>query len=125
MVKCLLTTFILVLCFGVVNGSEIVKIDKGFMDGNDFDKMTENDKHSYVIGVIDGFLLAPIFKASHQLTDEWSMCISKMDSLQILAMVEKHHRQKPEMWHLPMHLLIYQASLNACPGYKSSSLFSD
>ena len=111
----------IVFCLGSVQEvkSEQFIVHNGFITGNEyFDLISKPD---YLIGVIDGITLGPLFGANKKKSMEWlTTCVTGMTNLQLLAVVEKFMNENPVRWKEDMHTLVYSSLYKSCPnsGYK-------
>jgi len=91
-------------------------VHNGFLTGNQYrDLMDFYDRTMYVSGVIDGMLLAPIFKADKALLGWLETCVTGMRQDQVAFIVDKHLQGRPQDWHSQMHFNVYRALGNVCP----------
>lgn len=93
----------------------IVKISS-LMSGNAYLSMAQNNRRLYIIGVIDGIELAPMFSppSNDKITAEdrikWvENRVETMSLDQIEAVVTKYLQDNPSMWHLHMNTIIIEA----------------
>ena len=85
----------------------------GYVSGNDYMKLDENSKESWLIGVMDG-IIAEDFLANATASlsnkkeniDPWlGRCTSGRPLSQIKAMFEKELQDHPDKWHAPAALI--------------------
>jgi len=95
-----------------------VEIKGGFITGNTYRAYSDDVKAVYVMGVMDGFLVAPAFSAPKKKLAWLETCSSGMSGYQVAAIVDKYLRDVPEHWHEPMNAQVYFAMLDACKGYR-------
>jgi hypothetical protein len=85
----------------------------GFYTGNDYLKLGENSRRTYVTGIIDGFHLA--FGESPKSLKWITNCTKGKDNFQITAIVDKFLSENPQRWPEPMNVLVYDSLVNICP----------
>ena len=84
----------------------------GFIHGNEYRQMNQNQKESYVTGVIDGLIFA--FAVTKQTSSQkWlEECIKGMPVDQLTAMVTKYITNNPESSQLTANRLVFNALVN-------------
>jgi hypothetical protein len=90
----------------------------GFMTGQEFRELSEAEQQGYVMGIVDGMLMAPVFGGGDDATrstQRFLDCLKGMNSLQLAAVARKHLESYPERWHESMRFLFWQAWLPICP----------
>jgi len=90
----------------------------GFITGNTYRAYSDDIKAVYVMGVIDGFVLAPAFSAPKKKLAWLQTCSEGMNGYQVAAIVDKSLRDVPEHWNEPMNVLVYSAMFDACQSYR-------
>ena len=104
---------------GLAAQKEPVEIKLGyFLQGNGYLKLPEAAKGTYVMGVVDGLLGAPVFDAPRKKTVWLEHCIVGMSSEQLAAIVDKYLRENPAQWNWAMNVLVYSAMSDACQAYR-------
>jgi len=96
----------------VVKGS--VSIQKGFLTGEDFLKLSETDKVSYRMGIIDGYLSAPIFGANAKYVSWISTCVQGKTNTQLSAILVKYLQNNPGRWEKSVQFLMFEALKKSC-----------
>lgn len=89
-------------------------IQKGFLNGEDFLKLSESDKVYYSMGIIDGYLAATQFGANNKYLEWVSKCIEGKTNTQISAIFVKHLQDRPERWDKPAQVLMFEALRKGC-----------
>ena len=92
-------------------------IMEGFLNGQEYLEMNDNNKTLYVMGLLDGFLLAPLFFPTD---DETSDNLKQLEdtirgksNLQFKAIFDKYLNENPELWDVSASLLFWNALANA------------
>jgi hypothetical protein len=93
--------------------SEGISIKTGYITGNGYFNVTQRDE--YLIGLVDGLLLAPMFGASKKKMKWFEDCITEMPNTQLRAIVDKFMNDNPDKWKNPMQILAYQSLYRSCP----------
>ena len=96
---------LLIFSFSVI-AEEDVLLQSGFVTGNMYQSLDKSQKNHYVMGVVDGLLLSPLLKAPETEAKDLSNCLVGVENRQLLAVVNKHMADNPELWHQPMHILV-------------------
>ena len=91
-----------------------VSVQMGFITGEDFLKLSESDKASYSMGIIDGYLSAPIFGANDRYLKWISTCIKGKTNTQIAAILVKYLQDNPGRWDKSVQFLMFEALKKAC-----------
>ncbi|MGH8542100.1 MAG: Rap1a/Tai family immunity protein [Gammaproteobacteria bacterium] len=92
-----------------------VPVHEGFITGNEYQEFSDLQKRRYVIGVLDGLLLAPLLAAPNAEVEWLGRCITGMTDTQVVAIVAKYLQQNPHRWHESMHVLVYSVFVTTCP----------
>jgi hypothetical protein len=87
---------------------------KGFINGEGFLKLSESDKASYSMGIIDGYLAAPFFGADNESVSWILSCIKGKTNTQILAIAVRYLQDNPAKWDYPAQVLMFEALGKAC-----------
>ena len=112
---------LLLFCFALAGAGPVsghtgdVVIKVGFVTGQAFLELSEVEQRRYVMGVIDGAFLAPFFGAPKERVRWLETCAIGMTHSQIAALVRKHLRDAPEVWHLSANVAVYRAFREVCP----------
>ena len=77
--------------------------------GNDFRQLSEPEKSSYLLGMWDGFMFAPVFGGKAKNDQVLRDCIPGLESDQLLAIVNKYMDEHPEKWGDPMGSIVFSA----------------
>lgn len=91
-----------------------VSIQKGFLTGEDFLKLSETDKASYSMGIIDGYLSAPIFGADGKYLSWISTCVQGKTNTQLSAILVKYLQDNPGRWENSVQFLMFEALKKSC-----------
>jgi hypothetical protein len=91
-----------------------VSIKNGFLTGNDFRLSTPSRQEGYAMGLIDGILLAPLFKGEKRTMAWLEGCIEGMTSDQVTAILRQYVEARPAEWNDGMHAFAYRAMRAAC-----------
>jgi hypothetical protein len=91
-----------------------VHIQNGFLTGNSFRQLSPLAKRSYIMGIVDGLLIAPLVEAPKSKVRWLERCVVNMTDDHVAAIVDKHLAEQPQRWHDPMHVLAYSAFREAC-----------
>ena len=105
-----------VIGFGVGSNahSQGVLIKDDFLTGNAFRTLPRASQRIYVMGALDGALLAPLFAAPKAQLDWLERCTVAMTYEQATAIVETYMAENAVRWHEPMRTLVYSAMRRAC-----------
>ena len=114
--KTLLTVLVYIIASFAISSDDSVgvRIQDGFIDGNEFLGHSAQEKRFYAIGVIEGMLLSPIFGAPKNNLAWFEDCVVGMSARQVVAIFEKFLSENLGRWHESMHGLSYAAMLDAC-----------
>jgi hypothetical protein len=93
----------------------VVRVHNGWITGNEYKQYSQTYRTAYVIGVIDGIFLSPLFGARSPGSLWLEECVTGMDSEQITAIVDNYHKANPRRWHQSMHAIVFSAIREACP----------
>ena len=91
-----------------------VSVQKGFLTGEEFLKLSERDKVSYTMGIIDGYLSAPMFGAEDKYVAWISTCIKGKTNTQITAILVKYLEDNAVRWDKSVQFLMFEALKKAC-----------
>ncbi len=92
-----------------------ISIKNGFLTGEQLLQMSEFEKNSYSMGLINGMLLAPFFGGEKSELFWFENCITGMTSTQLSAIFTKYLRENPQDWNLTPHTSLYNALRKSCP----------
>lgn len=110
---------LVVVCFvGAValgQGSEPynIEIHDGFYTGNEYVKLEKRDKTEYVMGLVDGLYLSPMFGAQKRNLRWVERCTEGKINVELVAIIDQFLQENPERWHEGMHILAYSALAKA------------
>ncbi len=111
-------TLIIFLMFPVfAYSAEGVLVHNGFITGNEFLEIPDHNREHYVMGLVDGFFLAPLIGGTEKRTSELGKCTEGMSSTQLVAILNKQLQNNPEDWHLSAHISMYKALIKLCPSF--------
>jgi len=100
-------------------------VHNGFLTGDQYRDLTDfYNRAMYVSGVIDGMLLAPMFKADKASLTWLETCIEGMKSDQVAFIVDQYLQRRPQDWHHQMHGNVFRAFSNVCPQLPSFGKFN-
>jgi hypothetical protein len=100
-------------------GAEAVQIPNAFVTGQKFISLSEADRVHYVMGLVDGIFLAPLYGGSESEVFALQTCLKGRNNVQIAAILLKYIRDQPENWHEGAHTLFSRRLLSLCPATKS------
>ena len=90
-------------------------LHKGFVTGNTYLSWPQTNKRTYVMGLVDGLFLAPLFKAPKPgPISNAEGCLENKTDVQLRAIFKKHLDDHPERWDQWAHLLFYNALSGFC-----------
>lgn len=98
-----------------------VTIHNGFLRGTDYQSLPGERRRAYVMGVIDGMLLAPFFGGDRSEAKWLENCVEGMNEGQLESVVKKYLDENPAMWHHFAHGLIFSALQQECAGQRHPS----
>ncbi len=100
---------------GVPQGQ--VRLHRGSMTAQEFLDMPQGARKYYVMGLMDGLFLAPMFGAPAG--NKWRIaiqsCVEGKQVSQLMAIIEKYMKSHPEYWKSDAHFVAYNALSRACP----------
>lgn len=91
-----------------------VAIEKGFLTGEEFLKLSEIEKVSYSMGIVDGYLSAPAFGGKPKYVKWLSVCVQGKTNTQLSAILSKYLQDNPGRWNKSVQHLMFEALWNAC-----------
>lgn len=92
-----------------------VRVQAGFMNGNDYLELDASEKRAYAAGVVNGMLNATLLGAPEEKVAWFNGCTKSMNDEQVAAIITKFLRDNPAQWHLPLNILSFNAMKQACP----------
>lgn len=91
------------------------KVHIGFLTGNSYKDLSESAKRGYVMGFVNGLLVAPLVTGKESDASWLHPCIRSMTDQQLVAIVEKYLGENPGRWQHPMNMLSLNAIAAVCP----------
>jgi hypothetical protein len=107
-----------VTLMGSVSRAEGVRIPNPFTTGQQFLDLSESYRTAYVMGLIDGVYIGPLFDASQATVGALQQCLLGRNNRQIAAMLSKYIRDRPERWHEGANAMFYSLLFELCPGVR-------
>ena len=111
-------TLVLLIVFsidGLPQGQ--VKLHRGTITTQEYLDMPQGARKVYVMGLMDGLFLAPMFGAPAN--NKWrtaiQTCVEGKPVSQLMSIIEKYMKAHPEVWHADAHFEAYNALSRACP----------
>jgi len=94
---------------------EGILIQGGGLKGSEYRELSEGERASYSMGIVEGILLAPWF-AGEQIPkiDFLHQCIVGMTNKQLSAIFDKYLNEHPEKWHKYMSFSVLGAMIETC-----------
>lgn len=92
----------------------LIEIRNGFMDGNDYLRLSQYERRLYAMGFLNGLLLAPLAGAPKIEVQWFERCTSGMNDNQVASIITKWLQENPARWHEGLHLSSWNALKNAC-----------
>jgi hypothetical protein len=92
---------------------ELVRVHPGFITGEQYLKMPDTDKRSYVIGLTDGILLSPLFNSEGERPFWFENCAVGMTAHQVAAIFTKYLEDDPKLWNQYANTVFFKAMLEA------------
>jgi hypothetical protein len=113
----------LLLCFtiGITISAQLVSpqdkilVPAGFLTGQGFLELTENEQLWATTGAIDGLLGSTQFGAPLSNVQKLRDCLQGKNKRQVVAMVQKYTKDQPELWHAPFSVFVAEAMARGCP----------
>ena len=69
------------------------------LTGNEYNKLSDNDRTIWLIGVADGLITADLISSKSQ--PPLVKCLAELEWEQIRAIFEKNLKENPEKWNFP------------------------
>ena len=101
-----------------VSRAEGVRVPNAFMTGQGYLALSDHEQGTYIMGLIDGISIGPLFGASEPRVLGLQSCMQGRNNIQIAAMLIKYIQDRPERWHEGAHSLFYSRMLELCPEIK-------
>ena len=92
-----------------------VRIKAGFITGNQYRGYANVLQRRYVMGVVDGLFLAPIFDVPKERLAWLENCVVGKTDDQVTTIVNQYLNKNRVRWREPMHVLVYAGLRDACP----------
>jgi len=99
----------LLVAIVVCGADNTILIHNGFGTGLDYVGMTHAEKRAYVMGAINGMMVAPLFGGSREEMKWLEDFVENMTDVQVAAIFSKYLEDNPEKWHDGLHLLFFSA----------------
>jgi hypothetical protein len=112
------TALLSVALIGSVTRAEGVRVPNAFMTGQMYLALSASERAAYVMGLVDGVFIGPLFGASEESITALQSCLQKRNNIQIAAILTKYIRDRPEQWHEGAHMLFNARMLELCPEIK-------
>lgn len=91
------------------------QIISGFMTGNTYRNLSDQEKHGYAMGIVDGIFASPVLFDAPTTEIQWIVtCVRGMTSEQLVAILNKYLNENPATWHEPMNLHATLALAKSC-----------
>ena len=100
---------------GSISRAEGVWVPNAFMTGQRYLALPADNQAAYVMGLVDGVYIGPLFGASEASVIAVQNCLQARTNFQIAAILSKYIQDHPERWHEGAHLLFNSRMLELCP----------
>ncbi len=95
--------------------SASVMVHASFVTGNTYLSRSQTVQRAYVMGLVDGLLLAPLFDAPKPgRISNAEGCLSNKTGTQLWEIFKKFLDDHPERWGQGAHILFYNALVGFC-----------
>jgi len=101
-----------------VSRAEGVRVPNAFMTGQGYLALSAHEQGTYIMGLVDGIFIGPLFGASEHTVLGLQSCLQERNNIQIAAILSKYIQDRPERWHDGAHMLFYSRMLELCPGIR-------
>lgn len=91
------------------------QVRSGFLNGEQFLKLEQDQRVCYTMGIVDGFYTAPMFGGKQKELQWLYACLDNKTNSQMSAILTKYVQDNPGKWDLPAHMLMIEALITACP----------
>jgi hypothetical protein len=88
------------------NSADKVMINEGFTNGEEYLDLPEHAQIGYAMGIIDGYLGAPLFNGDDAFISDIPACMSGKTNKQIAAIVRVYLQENPRVWDVQMNILM-------------------
>ncbi len=92
----------------------LVVVPDGFVRGEAFLNMVPAWQRAYVMGLFDGFMLAPMFDGSEARVQTLKACVTSMTNSQLTAIFVQFLKTNPARWHQTANSLFHAALREVC-----------
>ena len=111
-------TLLLLMAYAIDGASQgQVRMHRGTITAQEYLDMPKGAQKAYVMGLMDGLFLAPMFGAPAD--NKWRLaiqsCVEGKQVSQLMAIIEKYIKERREYWHADAHFEAYNALSRACP----------
>lgn len=89
------------------------------LKAGEFSELPKEMKEGYAMGLLNGIFLSGLFGADGEIVKSFADCVKDMDAPQITAIIEKHVKDHPEVWHQGLSTESLGAMISACPQVQS------
>jgi hypothetical protein len=110
-----LTAMLSVALMGSVSRAEGVRVPNAFMTGQQYLALSASSRATYIMGLLDGIFVGPLFGASEARVLAVQTCLQGRNNVQIAAILSKYIQDKPERWHEGANTLFYSRMVELCP----------
>jgi hypothetical protein len=95
---------------------ELHLIKKGYVTSSMFRDAGPSEQRAYVMGIVDGLFLAPLFGAPERRGDQLQDCITglNLDDLQLAALVRRELEEDATLGSSPAHIVVFRAIRQTC-----------
>jgi len=97
-----------------IYNQQTVKISPGFFSGKDYLDMSDTEKRAYVIGEINGMLVAPFFGAPEENLAWLKTCSAKIADEDLAAILTRFIRDQPGQMQTSLNVVTFNALREAC-----------
>lgn len=91
-----------------------ISIHPGFATGNYYRSQVTPARQTYLMGTVDGFMLAPVVGGNRTELAWLETCLKGYVPAQLVAVVDKWLEENPQRWNEQMNALAFAALLSAC-----------
>src|SRR2546425_10591991 len=98
-----------------VSLAEGVQVPNAFRTGQQYLELSAHEQATYIMGLVDGISIGPLFGASEARVLALQSCLQKHNNVQIAAILTKYVQDRPERWHDGAHALFYLRMFELCP----------
>lgn len=94
-----------------------IKVYEGFVTGQEYLDMSPSEQDSYVMGIVDGLLVAPLIFDSGFRAQPIKTCISTKiwDGRHLSLNVLKYIQKRPSEWNKAAHQMTLSVLQELCP----------